>query len=147
MTGRCPGLNPNTRGVTLEENSCPDRAVPAKGSWSFWEPLVASLQLVSGPRCCPACTVGDQMLSSPTLGCLGSVLSFCSLKSLHRLLQSIFLQKRAQRLEITLSLLLLTPAASQRFNPGHGSLPALPGWWQEPGCPCFGTSPGSVSPA
>ncbi|XP_055580231.1 uncharacterized protein KIAA1614 homolog isoform X2 [Falco cherrug] len=83
-------------------------------------------------------------LSSLALGCLGSVLLFCSLKSLHPLLQSIFLQKRAQCLEIALSLLLLTPAASQRFNPGCSS---LPGWRQEPGCPCFGTSPVELSPA
>lgn len=99
--GRCPGLKPDMQGVMLEETSCTDRVVPTKGSWSFWKPLVAALQLVSGPRCCLACTVDHERLSSPTLGCLGSAVSFCSLKSLHCLLQSIFLQKRAQRLEIT----------------------------------------------
>lgn len=63
-------------------------------------------------------------------------------KSLHCLLQSISLQKRALCLEITLSLLLLTAAASRRFNPSRGSLLSFPGWWQESSCcPCFGTSP------
>lgn len=112
-------------------------------SGSLWLPLY-SLSLIQDVVL--ACTVGDQRLSSPALGCLGSVFSFCSLKSLHRLLQSIFLQKRAPRLEITLSLLLLTPAASRRFNPGRGSLPALPGWWQEPSCPPFGHLTGPISP-
>lgn len=73
------GSHPTCQGLMLEETSCPDRAVLAKGSWSSWEPLVASLQLISSPRCCPASAVGDQRLSSPTPGCLGSVLSFCSL--------------------------------------------------------------------
>lgn len=137
------GSNPPRQRVMPEKTSCSDRAVTAEGSLSFSEPLVAPLQLVSGPGCCPACTEGEQRLSSPALGCLGSLLSFCSLKSLHRLLQSIFLQKRAQRLEIALSLLPLTPAASRRFNPGRD---CPPGCWQEPGCPCFDSPPGSSSP-
>lgn len=112
-----------TQPARMLEETCPDCAVLAKGSsWSFWEPLVASLQLLSSARWCP---------EQPSPGLFG-VCAFISLfKSLHRLLQSISLQKRAQCPEITLSLLLLPAAASRRFNPSHSSLLAFPGWWQE----------------
>ncbi|XP_039412200.1 uncharacterized protein KIAA1614 homolog isoform X2 [Corvus cornix cornix] len=150
------GSHPKCQGLMLEETSCPACAVLAKGSWSFWEPLVASLQLISSPRCCPASTVADQ----PSPGLFGVCAFILLFKSLHRLLQSISLQKRAQRPEITLSLLLLTAAASRRFNPSHGSLLAFPGCWHSlaggrsppaalalaPHPSSMGTSPRHVSP-
>lgn len=129
----------------LEETSCPDCAVLAKGSWSFWEPLVAPLQLISSPRWCPASTTCDQRLSSPALGCLGSVLLFCSLNLFIASCNQSPSRREPKSLEITLSLLLLTAATSQRFNPSHSSLLAfLAGGRSPPAAPALAPQPSSM---
>jgi len=79
--------------------------------WSCWEPSVARPRVVPGPRCCHP---PHWATRSPTPASPGSALSFCSLKPLHRLLRSIFLQKRARRLEIALSPSLLALGVPSR---------------------------------